>query len=302
VQEYADLSGARALVTGASGFIGQHLCRALLEHGATVHGISRGVQTDTNGVRWWQADVSEHDSLASIFDQVRPDYVFDLASEVTGARDRRVVMPTLHSNLVSTVNVLDLATEYDCKRVVVIGSLEEPQWPDSVPSSPYAAAKAASSIYAAMFHNLYQTPVVNARLFMVYGPAQVDTTKLIPYVTLTLLRGEVPRMSSGARPVDWVYVGDVVEGLVRCAVVPDAAGQTVDIGSGQLVTIRQVVEMLGEIIAPGAELGFGALPDRPFEQVRTANVAEAQSLIGWMPQVSLEDGLRRTVDYYRTLT
>lgn len=293
------LSGKTALVTGASGFIGQHLCRALVRKGMDVHGISRSQPgSASDGVRWWQADLSDYTALESIFKAVQPEYVFHLASEVTGSRDSTVVLPTLHSNLVSTVNLLNLAAEQGCKRLVLAGSLEEPQ-ADHAPSSPYAAAKAASTAYAQMFAALYATPVVTARLFMVYGPAQQDTTKLIPYVTLALLRGETPKLSSGTRPVDWIYVGDVVDGLVACAVTPGIEGKTVDIGSGELVTIRQVVEQLAAIISPQARPAFGALADRPFEQVRAADAATAHALTGWQAQTSLADGLRHTVDYYR---
>ena len=289
-------AGKPVLVTGASGFIGAHLCHALTANGATVHALSRSQQGDTH--HWWQADLSDYAALERIFAAVRPVYVFHLASEVTGSRERSVVLPTLHSNLVSTVNLLNLATEYGCERLILAGSLEEAQ-ADSAPSSPYAAAKSAASAYAQMFHNLYQTPLVTARLFMVYGPAQRDTTKLIPYVTLQLLRGEVPKMSSGTRPVDWIYVADVVDGLLKCALTPGIDGQTIDLGSGQLVTIRDMVQTLAGIVSPEARLAFGALPDRPFEQVRAANTADSLARIGWGPRVPLADGLAATVAYYR---
>jgi nucleoside-diphosphate-sugar epimerase len=291
-------AGQPVLVTGASGFIGAHLCHALTVSGATVHAISRSPAPADSALHWWQADLSDYAALERIFADIRPVYVFHLASEVTGSRERKVVLPTLHSNLVSTVNLLNLATEYACERLILAGSLEEAQ-ANSAPSSPYAAAKSAASAYAQMFHNLYQTPLVTARLFMVYGPAQRDITKLIPYVTLQLLRGEVPKMSSGTRPVDWIYVADVVDGLLKCALTPGIDGQTIDLGSGQLVTIHDMVQTLAGIVSAEARLAFGALPDRPFEQVRAANTADSLARIGWQPRVSLTDGLAATVAYYR---
>lgn len=183
------LHGKTVLVTGASGFIGGHLCRRLAREGAHIHGIwHTHLPQKGNGIHWHRCNVEDHGALAGIFRQAKPDVVFHLSSVVTGSRERAMVMPTLRGNLVSTINLLDLASEQGCERVVLAGSLEEGGSGDA-PASPYAAAKAASSAYARMFHNLYGTPVVNARLFMVYGPAQRDVTKLIPHVTLAMLRG-----------------------------------------------------------------------------------------------------------------
>ncbi len=87
----------------------------------------------------------------------------------------------------------------------------------SVPGSPYAAAKTAVASYGRMFHALYGLPIVHLRVFMVYGPGPQDITKLVPYVTGCLLRGEPPRLSSGTREIDWIYIDDVVEAFVAAA-------------------------------------------------------------------------------------
>lgn len=294
------LRGRRVLITGASGFIGYHLARRLIALGAEAHGISREPASSRpiDGLRWHQGDVADEAFLGQVFEVARPEYVAHLASEVTGSRDRQIITTTLRANLISTVHLLNLVTDHNCQRLVLAGSLEEPT-DGGIPSSPYGVSKAAASLYARTFSTLYQTPVVTARLFMVYGPAQRDMSKIVPYVTTTLLRGEVPKLSSGVRPVDWIYVDDVVDGLLRCAVTPGVEGRTIDLGSGELVTIRQMVETLAEVVAPGAALGFGALPDRPFEQVRAADVTASLALIGWRPQVALAEGLRRTAKYYR---
>jgi nucleoside-diphosphate-sugar epimerase len=297
VSQYA---GRKVLVTGGSGFIGSQLCRKLCELGAEVHSISRRHgEGCIDGLRWWRADVVEGDRVGEIIKVARPEIIFHLASLVAGSRDAALVLPILHSNLVSTVNVLRSASEFGCGRVVLTGSLEEPAPEDSdqIPCSPYAAAKWASSGYARMFHALYQLPVVTLRLFMVYGPGQQDLKKLIPYVVLSLLRKEAPKLSSGTRQVDWIYVSDVVEGFLAAGLVPEATG-TVDIGSGELVTIRQVVERLVAMVDPSIQPVFGALPDRPMEQVRVADTATSARRIAWKPSTSLDQGLRQTVEWY----
>jgi len=297
-------SGTTALVTGASGFIGALLCERLQHFGAEVHAVSRSARSNPAGgaVRWWRGDLAEQGTVDSLFAGVKPDIVFHLASEVTGSRDLGLVMPTFRGNLLSAVSILVAATEHGCKRLVLAGSLEEPDETESaiaVPTSPYAAAKWSASSYARMFHALYRTPVGIARLFMVYGPHQRDLRKLIPYVTLALLRGETPRLSSGQRPVDWIYSDDVVDGLLAMGLHSAVDGETFNFGSGELVTTRRVVEMLYEIIGAGITPVFGALPDRPMERIKQADIVKTRQVLGWSPAVALYQGLEQTVAWYR---
>jgi len=114
---------------------------------------------------------------------------------------------------VSTVNLLTVAANIGCRRIVLLASLEEPEpgHTDAAPASPYAAAKWTSGTYGRMFHKLYQTPVVLVRPFMTHGPRQ-DVRKIIPLLP-SPLQDQAPKLASGQRQVDWIYVDDVIEGL-----------------------------------------------------------------------------------------
>jgi UDP-glucose 4-epimerase len=293
------LTRRRALVTGATGFIGSALCRRLVASGTAVHGVSRVSRSTGDGIRWWQADLSEAGAANRIVRQARPDVVFHLASHVSGDRGLGAVAPTLRDNLVTTVNLLTAAAEAGETRVVLAGSMEEPDRDDPAPSSPYAAAKTAASAYARLFDQLYGLPVVNLRVFMVYGPGQQDGTKLVPYVISSLLRGEGPRLSSGRREVDWVYVDDVVAAFVAAGEAEKAPGSTLDIGSGELVSIRSLVEQIAALVGGDVRPVFGALPDRPGERPRDAEVEPSRKTIGWEPSTPLDVGLARTVEWFR---
>jgi UDP-glucose 4-epimerase len=296
------LSGRRALVTGASGFIGSALCRRLLQAGAEVHGVSRTERAATDYcARWHTCRLDDINAVRALLKVSRPDFVFHLASHVAGSRAVELVLPTFSGNLTSTVNLLTAATEQGCERILLTGSLEEPEpAPEyAVPSSPYAAAKFAASAYGRMFHALYKTPVAILRVYMVYGPGQQDVKKLVPYVTLSLLKGETPHLSSGVRAVDWIFVDDVVEGFLAAATASGIEGSTIDLGTGQLASVRTVVERLFELVRPEEMPAFGSLADRALEQIRTANVEASFRRIGWRPRVSLQEGLRRTVEWYR---
>jgi UDP-glucose 4-epimerase len=122
---------------------------------------------------------------------------------------------------------------------------------------------------------------------------------LIPYVIKSLLRGEAPRLGSGVRLVDWIYIDDVVEGLVRCAEAPGVEGRTVELGSGEMFSIREVVQLLSELVPTTAHPQFGSQPDRPLERVKKADIAESYRLISWRPPTALRVGLGRTVEWYK---
>jgi UDP-glucose 4-epimerase len=294
-------TGRKVLVTGASGFLGSHLTRRLLEQRVEVHAVSRRQRTtDSTSPRWWQADTADVAVARDLIGTVRPDLIYHFAGLSTAVPDLELVLPTLNSLLVSTVNILTAATETSRCRVVLAASLTEPQAGDAhpMPGSPYAAAKWASGGYARMFHQLYQLPVVMVRPFMTYGPGQ-DHRKIIPYLVLSLLRGEAPKLSSGYQQFDWIYIDDVVRGLLAAGDAPSVEGCTIDLGSGTLASVRTVAQKLTELMQPRSKPIFGALPDRPLERTRVADIAYAYAKLDWQPEISLDTGLTRTVAWYR---
>ncbi len=290
--------GIRCLVTGASGFVGRHLLAALARAGAETVALSRVLRPEsTPGARWREIDLEYREAVEKALDEERPEVVFHLASLVTGKREMELVLPTLRANFESTVHLLSAATRVGCRRIVLAGSLEEPD-AGTAPSSPYAAAKAASAIYGRFFHATYGTPVVTARLFMVYGEGQSDRTKVVPASILECLEGRRPRISSGKRPVDWIHVDDVARGLVALATAPGIEGGTFDLGSGELVTVRDVVERICRALGvDGPEVG--ALADRPHEVVRRADPERTAARTAWRPEIGLDAGLARTIAAFR---
>jgi nucleoside-diphosphate-sugar epimerase len=288
------------LVTGASGFIGGHLCRRLISEGRRVIGVTRRADSLLpDGVDRRILDLSAGAAVERLFETDSPQTVFHLAGHVVGRRDVEEVLVAFRCNLTSTVNLLLAARKHSHGRFILTGSLEEPQSPDVAPSSPYAASKAAATAYARMFHALYGLSVVVARVFMVYGPEQKDRNKLIPFVTDHLLAGDSPRIGSGVRAVDWIHVSDVVGGLMALATTPGIDGRTLDIGTGRLATVGDVVEHLAEIIVSEGAPVFDSLDDRPMEQVRKADVETTRAATGWFHKLSLEDGLEDTVRWHR---
>ena len=292
------LSGQKVLVTGASGFIGSHLCRRLSENGAEVHAVSRS-QHDHDGARWWQADLSDSCVVRALLKDIRPQIIFHLSGQVTGAPDLEFVISTFDSNVVSTVYMLTAAAEIGCDRIVLTASMTEPQLSsaDAIPGSPYGAAKWVSAAYGRMFHALYQTPVTILRPFVAYGPRQ-NPKKIIPYVALSLLRGECPKLASGRWEADWIYIDDVIEGCLTAAYAPGIEGRTFDLGSGTLLSARDIVNRIVNLIGTTITPSLGVLTDRPAEEIRVADLTHAKEKLGWSPTISIDEGLARTVAWY----
>jgi UDP-glucose 4-epimerase len=289
----------RTLVTGAAGFIGARLCARLRDAGVEVHALSRREQTgEHDSIQWHQVNLTDADAVQALVRSLAPDTVFHLASQVCGDPGHQYVRPMLENNLLGTVNLLTAVQDAGCRRMVVTGTVVEPRDGEAA-TSPYAAAKGAATEYARMFHALYGTPVVCLRLAMVYGPGQRESHKLIPYVIRSLLEGEPPTVSSGRWEVDWVYVDDVVQALMLAAVADGVEGQILDVGTRDVASVRSVVQRLASMIDDQVHPTFGAIDDRPLEQSISPNLAETRERLGWSPATTLDDGLARTVSWYR---
>jgi nucleoside-diphosphate-sugar epimerase len=294
------LAGERVLVTGATGLIGRHVV-SLLRDQVEVYAVSRSKKPSTDRVNWLTLDLAQPGSPQDLIERLQPSVVLHLAGAVRGDRSLDAVHPTLTANLVATVELLEAATRARVRRIVVSGSLlEEPTGGGAtvVPPSPYGASRWASTSYARMFHSLFEAPVTILRPSYAYGPGQ-DSTKLLPHVINSVLRGERPELASGERRIDFVFAEDVGRAYLAAARAPAVSGETIDIGSGVTTRVRDfvaaAVDMLGEDCPRPL---FGALPERPFEQEIHVDTQRAERLLGWAASTSLDEGLRKTVAWY----
>lgn len=293
------LAGRSVLVTGSTGFIGWHLCEALVGLGADVHGLARSAAAGAlpEGCRPQPLDLEDEPAVERLLAGLRPQLVYHLAGRVTARQDLELVLPMLRQNLAGTVHLLLAATRTGVERLVVVGSSEEGDDPLADPTSPYAAAKAGATVWALMFGRTYGLPVCVVRPFFVYGPRQ-EPGKLIPTTLRSLLQGERPRVESAQRVCDFLYVADAVRGLLLAGLRPEVVGAVLDLGTGRGTRILDLVSLLIELT--GADVAPLALPEpeRAAGASRTADPASAERLLGWRPSWSLRDGLRETIDWY----
>ena len=290
----------KVLVTGARGFLGSNVAARLVQLGAHLCAFARQEPAEKNGVRWFSGDLSEPATVRALVREARPDIVFHLSGQTQASPDRALVLSSFRNNLTSTVLLLNELVEAGCQRIVTTASLEEPGlWnAESVPTSPYGASKQSATAYALMFHALYELPVVIVRPYMTYGPRQ-RANKLIPSVTLSLLRGQSPTISSPDREVDWIYVDDVVEAIVAAGRAPGVVGSTVDLGSGVLVPVREISRELQDLVGGPATVRLSSSEKAVGAHGRRAETECARKLLGWQAKTSLRTGLEQTVAWYR---
>ncbi len=309
-----NLAGKKVLVTGGSGFIGSHLTRRLVEEGAQVF-VTVKYNSIIDNVRlvsvWDQiepleADMRNTDSLAKIGD-VGPELVYHLAAYNHVGDSFSQVSEAFESNGSGTVNLMEAYDGFD--RFVYISTSEVYGYQEKVPFrenatpfplSPYAVGKYAGELYARLKWYSANLPVTVIRPFNAFGPYQ-SARAIIPETIIKCLRGEELATTEGRQTREFNFVENLVEGFLKAGTIDAAVGEIINIGCGRETQIRDLVTMIHSLTGSESTLKIGALPDRPGEIRRmSADNAKARSLLGWEPRVTLEEGLERTIEWFRS--
>ncbi|HKS05472.1 MAG TPA: SDR family NAD(P)-dependent oxidoreductase [Gemmatimonadaceae bacterium] len=310
-------AGRRVLVTGATGFIGSHLVERLARDGAEVHALVRAsashakLEALRGRAREWEADITDIGALRKAIAGARPEVVFHLAGD-TGVR--RVsegwsgVERSVQVNLIGTLALLRATLEatHAVSSFVRAGGLEEygdgavpyDEAQREQPISPYSASQVAATHYCEMMQRGTETSIVTLRPALVYGPGQ-STDFLIPNLITSCLRDQDFEMTSGTQKRDLLYIDDAVEAFVLAAA--RRARGVINVGHGVQHAVRDVAEEIVRLSGTRAKLHVGARSARArdLEELVTRN-DRARALLGWSPAVTLTDGLKRTIESYRS--
>jgi nucleoside-diphosphate-sugar epimerase len=304
------------LVTGGAGFIGSHICEALIKRGERVRVLDnlltghRANLAHLEGrLDFIEADISDYAATRRAVAGV--SVIFHQAA--IPSVPRSVAEPQLNHvvNVDGTFNVLMAAREAGVRRVVYAASSSAygdtetlPKVESMLPSplSPYAAAKLFGEYYCQVFTRVYGLETVALRYFNIFGPRQDPSSPysgVISKFVTSLLAGERPVIyGDGEQSRDFTYVDNAVEANLRAAEAPEASGQVINIGVGTRITLNQLLAELQRILGTN-------LPPRSDEpragDVRhsLADIRLAQALLGYQPLVPLAEGLRRTVEWYQ---
>jgi UDP-glucose 4-epimerase len=310
----------RALVTGAAGFIGSTLVDRLLADGHTVLGLdnfARGRATNLEHLvgdpeyGFVEADIVTAD-LHAILDEHRPEVVFHLAAQIDVRHS--VVDPQFDAsvNVIGTLRLAEAARSTGVRKVVhtssggsIYGTPPVYPTPETVPTdpaSPYAAGKVAGEIYLNTFRHLYGLDCSHIAPANVYGPRQDPHGEagVVAIFAQALLSGKPTKVfGDGTKTRDYVFVDDVVDAFIKAS--GDAGGgQRFNIGTGMETSDRQLHSAVAAAVGGPDDPEFH--PDRLGDLKRSClDIALAERVLGWRPNVQLDDGVRRTVEYFRRL-
>jgi UDP-glucose 4-epimerase len=307
---------ASYLVTGGAGFIGSHLSEELVRRGHRVRvvdslitGKRRNLEP-ASGVEFIEGDLANAEVAARAVDGM--NYVLHQAAIPSVPRSVKDPITSNRANIDASLNVLVAARDAGVKRLVYAGSssaygntptLPKREEMPTNPLSPYALQKLVAEQYCQMFTRLYGLETVTIRYFNVFGPRQDPGSPYSGVISLfatALLEGRRPTIyGDGEQTRDFTYVANVVDGVLRACEAPAASGEVINVATGGRISLNRLLQTMNGIVGTNLE----AIYQPPREgDVRDsqADIAKAQRLLGYQPLVSLEDGLKKTLDWCRT--
>lgn len=298
----------KILLTGASGFIGRQLIAALAGGGASLTAIVRRPCRFDVSVDQRLGELNDLDFLRNCVRRADPDMVFHLAAfkeRLTGFHD---FAEAITVNVLGALHVFDaLQNATSLERVIVLGTAEEYganpvpflEGTRESPVNAYSYSKVCSTFLCEVLHRLGRLPAVVIRPSVAYGPGQA-ATMFLPALIQSLIEKKPFKMTHGKQTRDFIYVSDLVEALAMAGCEKGVVGETINIGSGSSISIGALALKVQEMMGVTGFVDVGALDYRQGDVMEySVDIRKAKELMGWGPRVCLEDGLRRTVAYYR---
>lgn len=314
---------AKVIVAGGAGFIGSHLCEALLKKGHEVICIDNFLTGTEENIAHLKSNksfsYSKHDVITPLTQTIKADYVFHLASPASPNHHspisyHNLPMETMLVNTTGTLNLLKFAHKENAKFLFTSTSeiygdpLEHPQKESyrgnvstTGPRSVYDEAKRFGETLVAYYWRQKNLDARIARIFNTYGPRllAIDMRMISIFISQALANNPITIYGDGKQTRSLCYVSDTVEGLIQLLFHENTAGEIVNIGSSNEHTVLEYAEIVKKLTNSKSEIVFSEkLPeDDPLR--RRADITKARKLLGWEPKVSLEEGLQNMIAYYQ---
>jgi len=298
----------KLLVLGGYGYLGNKIILQALEKNWKVVSVSKkrnSRQLEHKNLKNLFFDMTNLKKLKSL-----SRYHFDYVVNVSGYVDHSLFckngIEIANNHLIMVLNLISILSRKKLKKFMQIGSSEEYGVESSslietnreLPFTPYAASKVALTHFLQMLSKTEEFPSVIIRLFLTYGPGQ-NNRRFIPQVITGCLKGDNFSASLGEQKRDFLYIDDTVEAIFRLLNTNDIDGQIFNIASGNPIRIRDIVKKIKILVNNGTP-NYGAIPYRKEENMLLyADISKLKKVINWSPKISLEDGLIKTISWYK---
>ncbi|HKP53419.1 MAG TPA: NAD-dependent epimerase/dehydratase family protein [Chloroflexia bacterium] len=303
----------RAVITGATGFVGANLARRLLREGHEVHLL---VRRDNNPWRIEEirADVQMHEisfgdreALTRVMGMIRPDWVFHLAAH--GAYSWQTDLDSIvQTNIVGTINLVEASLSAGFEAFVNTGSSSEYGYKDHAPTerewiepnSYYAVAKASATLFCRYTAQSQNANITTLRLYSVYGPYE-EPARLVPALIMSGLQGKLPPLVNPDIARDYVFMEDVLDAYLLAATKPgQELGAVYNVGTGTQTKLSEIVEVSRRLMGISTEPEWGSMPQRGWDtNVWVADSRKLRTELGWQPRYTLDQGLSLTIEWFR---
>jgi len=316
----------KVLVTGGAGFVGSHVAEYLLARGDDVVIVDeindyydvkiklanlehlRKLCPDEKRLTIYKGDICDEDFMLDVFEKERPEWVCHMAARAGVRPSIQDPFVYIHSNIRGTTQLMELSHKFGVKNFVFASSssvyggststyFSEDENVDN-PVSPYAASKKACELLAYTYHHLYKLNITGLRFFTVYGPRGRPDMAPFKFIDRVSRGLELQQFGDGSSSRDYTYIDDIVDGVVRSIDRPHPY-EVFNLGKGDGTSLKEFIDIVQKHVGKSAKIKV--MPDQPGDVPYTcADVGKAHALLGYRSKVPFDEGIRRTVSWYKT--
>lgn len=307
------------LITGGTGFLGSYITKRILPTAETITIVTLDIKqkttlkslgVDTSKINLVKGDIRDFEFIKLLFNEYEFDTIFHLGalSEVKKCQPNPKL--AFDTNIVGTINILEAARMYKNVKAIAVSSSDKAYGTGTVPyledypmngTGIYEVSKSCTDLIARAYHYNYDVPVVVTRCSNLYGPADMNISRIVPNTIRLALKGEEPVIWQGSEKSvrEFLYIEDAVSGYISLIKnIDKTAGQAYNVGSGEIVTIEKLVSMILSKIDKNLSINYQAkdFPEISSQYLDSSKIYES---IGWESETSLSDGLDKSIKGYK---
>jgi nucleoside-diphosphate-sugar epimerase len=302
----------KVLITGANGFIGSHVVQRMVQEKALVSVMVREssdlwrIEELIKDIDIHLVDLRDSSSVDTCIKQIKPDFIFHVGAYGVDSRQKDYYTAT-STNIIGTMNLLNSVRDVGCKKFINVGTCMEYGDKKEIiredsylePDSIYGSTKASATIIAHQIAAENNISLVTLRPFGIFGEKE-GSHKFFPYIILSILEGKEVNLTPCEQYRDYCYIDNIMDGFVLAAKNENIKNQIFNIASGEIFKLKHFVDIIYKEVGLKNQPNFGALPYRKNEVWKQQpDTTKIKTLLNWEPKVSLEEGIKRTINWYQ---